>query len=186
MKYNFSKKRNDYMTPPELIDNLLKEIGIDKFDLDVCCSQINIPAFHHCLDGVKDGLASHWLKLNWMNPPFDVCDKWVKKAVKEQEKGNTTYSLIPVRTETKFWHDHILFNPNVEIRYLRKGLCFIDPETSKPVQMEVTHKKTGEKRLVDGVYKNALAIVVFKGHKGATEQLPLTQYSKADIFDEYF
>lgn len=172
-KYNFEQKRNDYMTPPGLINNLLKEIGFGAFDMDVCCTEYNIPARYHNIDGIIDGLKTDWMKLNWMNPPFDVCDKWVKKAVAEQEKGNTTYALIPARTETKFWHDHILFNPNVEVRFLRKGLCFIDPETLKPVQMEVTDKKTGNKKLVDGVYKNALAIVIFKGCESPTKQMTL-------------
>jgi len=177
-KYNFEQKRNDYMTPPELIENLLKDIGVDKFDLDVCCSQRNIPANYHYIDYIDDGLTSVWEKLNWMNPPFDVCDKWVKKAYQEQQKGNTTYSLIPVRTETKFWHDCILFNPHCEIRYLRKGLCFIDPETMKPIQMEVMNKKTGTKQLKDGVFKNALAIVIFKGFAPDIEQLHFAPLAK--------
>lgn len=161
--YKLTSKRSDYMTPPEVLEALLKEIGVEKFDLDVCCTRKNVPAHNHNIDGVTDGLSVDWQKLNWMNPPFDVCDKWVKKAAKEQEKGNTTYSLIPVRTEAKFWHTHILFNPHCEIRFLRKGLCFIDPSTLKPVQMTVKDTKTGTMKEVDGVFKNALAIVIFKG-----------------------
>lgn len=55
--------------------------------------------------------------------------------------------LIPVRTETKYWHEYILFNPNVEIEWLRKGYSFLNPDDLKPM----------------GVFKNALALVYFKG-----------------------
>ena len=55
--------------------------------------------------------------------------------------------LIPVRTETAYWHDYILHNENVEITWLRKGYRFINPETKQPM----------------GIFKNALAFVLFKG-----------------------
>jgi len=43
-KYNFEQKRNDYQTPPELYNKALMLMGLDEFDLDVCCSTANIPA----------------------------------------------------------------------------------------------------------------------------------------------
>ena len=144
-KYNFKNLRNDYMTPPELIELALKIKGVEYFVLDVCCSKKNIPALYHYIDGKKDGLTRPWEILNWCNPPFDECDKWVKKAYVEQQKGNETVMLIPVRTETKYWHDCILFNKNVKIHWLRKGHSFINPDTNKPM----------------GVFKNALALIFF-------------------------
>lgn len=186
MKYNFEQKRNDYMTPPKLVTDLLNEIGRKEFDCDVCCSTNNIPATVHFYNGVTDGLKQYnWQKLNWMNPPFDECPKWIKKAYAEQQKGNTTYMLIPVRTETSYWHDCILDNPHCEIRYLRKGLSFIDPETMRPVQMEVKDKKTGLKRFVDGVYKNALAIVIFRGVEAAEKQLNCLCRQPGQTDDEF-
>lgn len=146
MKYNFEQRRNDYKTPQDLIKKALQIAGATQFDLDTCCSEYNIPARLHCLYGESDGLTGNWQRLNWCNPPFDECQKWIKKAAEEQDKGNRTIMLIPVRTETKYWHDYILFNPNVQIHWLRKGLAFIDPETNKPC----------------GVFKNALALVDFK------------------------
>lgn len=147
MKYNFEQKRNDYETPPELVKLGLKIANREKeFDMDVCCSHYNIPAKLHLLDGEYDGLKEEWSNLNWCNPPYDECDKWVKKAYEEQQKGGATVMLIPVRTETKYWHDYILFNPDVEIHWLRKGYGFINPETNNSM----------------GVFKNALALVYFK------------------------
>lgn len=78
-----------------------------------------------------------------------------KKASEEQAKGNTTFMLIPARTETKYWADYILDETgrtnrtNVDVIFLRKGLCFIEPDT-------------GEKM---PIFKNALALVTFRGIK---------------------
>lgn len=144
-KYNFEQKRNDYMSPPELVNMALEEKSRAFFDLDVCCSEFNIPAIHYYTDGDCDGLKMPWKNLNWCNPPFDTCAKWIKKAFEEQQLGNETVMLIPVRTETKYWHEYILFNPKVKIQWLRKGYSFINPDDKKPM----------------GVFKNALALVYF-------------------------
>lgn len=144
-KYNFEQKRNDYETPPELVEMALQLVKADKFDLDVCCSRHNIPAKKHYILGEYDGLRNDWEKLNWCNPPYDECQKWIKKAHDEMLKGNTTVMLIPVRTETKYFHDYILWDDKVKIYWLRKGYGFINPDTGKTC----------------GVFKNALALVIF-------------------------
>ena len=148
MKYNFEQKRNDYQTPPELYNKALMLMGLDEFDLDVCCSTANIPAKFHFIEGFADGLLWDWEHYNWCNPPFNECVKWIKKAYNEQQKGNNTIMLLPVRTETKYWHDYILFNQNVTIYWLKKGTRFIDPDTQKEMD----------------VFKNALALIYFKGN----------------------
>lgn len=52
--------------------------------------------------------------------------------------------LIPVRTETKYWHDFILNNPAIHLEWLRKGYKFLDKNNNEM-----------------GVFKNALALVYF-------------------------
>lgn len=152
-KYNFEQKRNDYETPPELYKIALQLAHAEQFDLDVCCSRQNIPAKHHYINGISDGLKLDWEKLNWCNPPYKYAPIWVKKAAQEQKKGKHTIMLIPARTETKYWHDYILDSfggtnrEHVRVEFLRKGYRFINPDT-------------GEKM---GVYKNALALVYFEG-----------------------
>jgi len=147
MKYNFEQKRNDYETPPELLIKGLKIAGREqKFELDVCCSSKNVPAFNYYIEGEHNGLVEDWMSVNWCNPPYNECPKWVKKAYDEQQKGHKTVMLIPVRTETAYYHNYILFNPKVEIHWLRKGYGFINPDTGESC----------------GVFKNALALVYFK------------------------
>ena len=162
-KYNFNFTKNDYLTPPELIEKLLSFKDEREFDLDVCCRFKNIPAKKHYVFGETDGLKAPWERFNWMNPPFDTGYEWVKKAVAEQQKGNTTFSILPTRTETAFWQEYIIKNPLCLVQHLRKGLNFIDPETMKPVTMQKKNPQTGMIEETPGVYKNALSVVIFAG-----------------------
>ena len=162
-KYVFTAQRDDYLTPTEIIKSVLKKHKRKSFDCDVCCSIDNIPAnFRFKKDGLYfsddikihdyNGLLGSWYGFNWCNPPFPLCKEFIKKAAEEQKQGKTTVMLIPARVETKYWHDHILKDgkanrPNVEVIFLRKGICFIDPDTKEKMP----------------VFKNALALVTFKG-----------------------
>lgn len=179
-KYNYDCKRDDYLTPPELILKVLADNGLQQFDCDVCCSQDNIPAaFRYRKDGLylssgncvslKNGLTGPWFPINWCNPPFKIAREFVKKAIEEQKKGNTTFMLLPVRTETDYWYTLIMqegkpVRESIEITFLKKGLCFLEPNTGKPVQMKKT-KADGSIEYVDGVYKDGLALVIFRGIK---------------------
>lgn len=164
IKYVYKSTRDDYLTPSKFYENLMEKEDLGIFDCDVCCSIFNVPAlFHYKKDGLynleskkisdKNGLGGDWFKYNWCNPPFGACIDFVKKAVHEQKRGNTTFMLMPARVETKYWHDYILDanggtnRAGVEVRFLRKGLRFINPDN-------------GEKL---GIYKNALALVIFRG-----------------------
>ena len=62
----------------------------------------------------------------------------------EQQKGHVTCMLLPVRSETRYWHDYILNNDMVYIHWLRKGYRFLDKDNNEM-----------------GVFKNALALVIF-------------------------
>lgn len=144
MKYNYTMNANDYKTPPVLYQKALNFFVLDEFDLDTCTSERNIPAKAYYIEGETDGLAADWEKYNWCNPPFNEAKKWIEKAYKEQQKGNMTCMLIPVRTETKYFHDYILNNPAIHIDWLRKGYKFLDKDNNEM-----------------GVFKNALALIYF-------------------------
>jgi len=163
-KYSYTMLDNRYLTPPILIENGLKLLSqikgvatIDKFDLDVCCSNHNVPAKEYFTFPEHDGLKETWKEYNWCNPPFNECDKWVKKAYSESLEGKTTVMLIPARTETKYFHEYILYpeTKNVEVVWLRKGYRFLNAETKEEM----------------GIFKNALCFVIFKGVKQKCQQI---------------
>ena len=178
MKYNFTSQKNNYLTPASFYEKVLEDNHLTMFDCDVCCSQFNIPAklyYKHdglySINGTKladqNGLTGTWFNTNWCNPPFNITDKFVYKAIEEQKKGHTTYMLLPARTETAYWYNGILDKGKAErkdisITFLRKGLCFIDAETGEPIKMRVK-QKNGTYKEVDGTYKDALALVIFRG-----------------------
>lgn len=175
-KYNFQSIRDDYLTPPAIYQQVLQENDLPYFECDTCCSKYNIPALiyykrdgQYALNkkiGEENGLTGDWFAFNWCNPPFGQCEEFVKKAAEQQQKGKTTFMLIPARPETEYWQKYILQNgkanrANVEVHFYKKGICFIDPDTMQPIKMKV--RKNGKEKFVDGVYKNPLALVTFKG-----------------------
>lgn len=153
VKYNYNSNTNDYKTPPAIYEMALKYLNIDKFTLDACCSDKHIPSYLHFIKGKNDGLEEHWATYTWCNPPYNECEKWVTKAYYEVEKGYCAIAvlLLPVRTETKYWHKYILNNSNCQIQLLRKGYRFLN---KSDVEM--------------GVFKNALALVYFTQEKQET------------------
>ncbi len=167
--YKLTSTREDYMTPKQIIDNILYIEGVEKFDLDVCCNETNIPAHEYyraevdietgqVTNIINDGLLLPWKNLNWCNPPFSKSIKWIKKAMKEQQEGHSTWLILPFRPECAYWDDilcqqgqwngRILENDRIHLELLRKGLCFVDPIT----------------RSYAGVFKNPLALLKLKGY----------------------
>ena len=184
MTYKLTSLRYDYLTPPSFLEQVLNIAGLNKFDCDVCCSQFNVPAhFYYKEDGLYfryksrlserisalNGLRGRWFKHNWCNPPFNITSKFVYKALEEQTRGNTTYMLLPARTETHYWHNGIMIEgkpikKDIDITFLKKELCFLNPDTTKTIKMKIK-QKNGSIKLVDGLCKEPLALVIFKGVK---------------------
>jgi len=50
--------------------------------------------------------------------------KWIRKAYESAQEGATVVCLVPSRTDTQWWHDHVL--PHAELRYIRGRLKFND------------------------------------------------------------
>lgn len=118
----FTSKRHDWETPQELFDDLDREFG--PFDLDVCATPDNAKVQRY-FTPEDDGLAQEWHGLCFMNPPYgrDIA-RWVEKARTEAEEGRATVvALIPARTDTRYWHEHI-FDVADHILFLRGRVKF--------------------------------------------------------------
>jgi len=80
-----------WLTPPAVMSSLEEKFG--KFDFD--------PSPFPRPQGF-DGLIADWGINNYLNPPFKFGAKgiisWVRKAVAEQAKGNSTLLVWPVAT----------------------------------------------------------------------------------------
>lgn len=77
-----------------------------------------------------DGLFTAWGEVTFCNPPYSDIARWVRKAHHEAERGCTVVLLIPSRTDTRWWHDHVMTAD--EIRFVRGRLKFGNAKTGAP------------------------------------------------------
>ena len=131
-----------WLTPKDVYDKLDQEFN---FSFDPCP--------YPRPDGF-DGLKVCWGDSNYVNPPFKGPTAWVRKAIKEYEKGKKVVFVFPIDK----WV-HMFIEAGAEIRNLKdvrwcsiengepgKGTgrwiaCFVlDPKKLKQVQKEIKLK----------------------------------------------
>jgi len=130
----YSSERDDWMTPPELVNALLEFEGRTEFDLDPCCSEKNIPADVHYTYPEHDGLALPWtgvmtrtVPLVWVNPPYgDLLSKFMQKMSEEADAGARIWAIVPARTEAKYQHEHGLVRAGFTV-FMKRRIRFIKP-----------------------------------------------------------
>lgn len=133
---HFSSKSMEWETPQDFFDKIQKEFNLE---LDVCATNDN----HKLYDWwtkEDDGLSQNWKPWRcWMNPPYGrEIGKWVEKASTVGAK--IVVALLPARTDTKWFHDHI-YN-KAEIRFIKGRLKFGGHKNSAPFpSMLVIFKK---------------------------------------------
>lgn len=121
-KNSFKSKSVEYSTPIEIVMPLKNEFNLV---LDVCASIDN----HKCAKYYTkehDSLNRKWHKIgnSWMNPPWSrELKKWVEKAYNESLKGITVVCLLPVRTNTLWWH-RLIIDTGAEVRFLKGEIKF--------------------------------------------------------------
>ncbi|MFQ5464211.1 MAG: DNA N-6-adenine-methyltransferase [Phycisphaerae bacterium] len=124
-----------WQTPAELLEILYAAFGI--FDLDPCSPVANRSAApvkaHVYYTEADDGLSIPWHGTVYVNPPYGRSLKsWVAKAEAEVRCGNarTVVALIPARTDTRYWHQHIAGTATVF--FLRGRLTFGSADAAAP------------------------------------------------------
>lgn len=135
-KVVFSSKSEDWATPRKLAAELVAEFGITH---DVCASKKNavVPSFWSKKDrALMQGWSTADHTRLWMNPPYGRgIGDWVVKARVAAAFGATVVCLLPSRTDTAWWHDHVI-RPSaavdIEIRFLRGRLHFNESKNPAP------------------------------------------------------
>jgi hypothetical protein len=123
----FTSLRGDWKTPKALYQALDAEFH---FDHDPCPTKPK-----------ADGLVGVWGRVNFVNPPYGKeVKKWIEKGFQEHLKGKTVVFLIPSRTDTRWWHSHIMKAD--EIRFIRGRLRFDDQKNSAPFPSAIAIFKT--------------------------------------------
>ena len=120
-----SSEKLDWCTPPDFFKELDDEFH---FDLDAAATPKSAKCQKYFTpddDALQQDWGGHTV---FLNPPYGrTLNKWVEKAHGEgQKEGTTVVVLIPARTDTSYFHDHIL--GKAEIRFLRGRLKFTDED----------------------------------------------------------
>ncbi len=117
-----SSKTEDWATPLDFFGPLNAEF---EFTLDPCCSDWNRKCPQFFTKG-DDGLSKPWAPHRvFMNPPYGhAIAAWMAKAREERERGALVVALVPARTDTGWWHEHVVGKAN-EIRFVRGRIKFV-------------------------------------------------------------
>lgn len=146
----FSSRSDDWATPQATFDGLHTEFG---FALDVCASATNRKCHaYYGLDHIdpvrRDGLTNDWAaevgdRAAWCNPPYGTSiGLWMAKAAASAARGAIIVSLVPVRSDTAWWHDNVMAAA-AEVRLVRRRLRFGDGRGSAPFPSAVVVFRPG-------------------------------------------
>jgi len=135
----FSRQSDEWSTPQYLFDALDVEFT---FGLDAAATETNAKctAFFTAED---DALTQDWCVLArpwsiFVNPPYSQCRAFVHKAAESAKYGAQVVMLLPARTDTRWFHDHIWDaehacpRTRVEVRFLKGRLRFGEAQNSAP------------------------------------------------------
>jgi site-specific DNA-methyltransferase (adenine-specific) len=125
----FSSKSDEWGTPQALYDELNRRYH---FELDPCATDSN----HKCeryFTKEQDGLSQSWGGYRvFCNPPYGrQIGQWVKKCA-EHGKEHLAVMLIPVRTDTQWFHEYIYNKPNVDIEFIKRRIRFSNTSCDAP------------------------------------------------------
>jgi len=136
-RVHFASGKQDWGTPPELLKVLHEEFN---FTADLAANADNhlLPVWlgpGHPTVECRDALTIPWRPLvgrgvGFCNPPYDRCADFLRVAHVELGHGVSSVFLIPARTDTKFWHDHVAAAD--EIRFLKGRLRFVGAVQGAP------------------------------------------------------
>ena len=123
MKNRNLNHSDNWETPKDLYDKLDAQYN---FDFDPC------PIHYGEIPKDKDGLLIPWGKSNFVNPPYSrkLKEAFIKRAIAEKAKGNSSVLLLPVSTSTQVFHRLVLPNAD-KIIFLEGRVKFKGYNTKK-------------------------------------------------------
>ena len=117
------KASDHYATPRAFYDQLNRKYH---FNMDPCPYKSTV-----------DGLQLQWRGVVYVNPPYSNIYPWLKKGYDElcqigrENPCHTVIYLLPVRTDTKYFHDFIMKRARA-IYFIKGRLHFNDDKNPAP------------------------------------------------------
>ena len=76
-------------------------------------------------------LREDWAGSVWVHVDYGNVEAWLRKIVRERERGVTVVALMPARTSTSYFHDYVLGQAN-EVRFVRGRLVMDGTKKQSP------------------------------------------------------
>ena len=112
-----SSEKHDWETPGWLVREIKEKIG--PIALDPATGPANPVGAQDFFTVQDNALSILWAPygLIYCNPPYGrAVSTWTQKFVDEAERGCSILALLPARTDTKWWQDHVS---------TASGICFL-------------------------------------------------------------
>lgn len=117
--------KQDYGTPPELLEAVKHGLGITNFYRDLAASHENAVCERYFTESVN-ALIQSWEtppgQWNWLNPPFGRMSPWVTKACGEAQDSNIVM-LVPAAVGSNWWRDWV--HKRCMVWFLNGRLTFV-------------------------------------------------------------
>lgn len=127
----FSSRSDEWFTPPALAQALADRYAGGAFALDAaaCAASKKAPRFY--TEG-EDALTRDWHAdagggSVWLNPPYSKVGPFLERAARTAQSGTTVVCLVPARTDTAWFHDHVLPHAT-EVLLVRGRITFTRPD----------------------------------------------------------
>jgi phage N-6-adenine-methyltransferase len=100
----YSSASDEWGTPPAYFAKLNRRYG---FTLDPCATADNAKCVLF-FTKEQNGLAQDWGRHRvFCNPPYREIRKWARKCFEASQGGALVVLLVPVRTDTRWFHDWV-------------------------------------------------------------------------------
>jgi phage N-6-adenine-methyltransferase len=123
------RSKQDYNTPPEFIEAVMKRLKIDSFDCDLAADDNNALCdiyYTAEMSALPDDISWHWGSgWNWLNPPFDQIGKFAFKAAVQSRRGVKIAMLVPASVGANWFRDYVHGLAGVQVLFLNGRITFV-------------------------------------------------------------
>jgi phage N-6-adenine-methyltransferase len=121
--FNRGKSRQDFATPSDFREAVVKRFGRPDWDLAADDKNWFCPEY---FDEEQDSLKLNWHTLNrrllWLNPPFGDITPWAKKCAEESTRGALILFLTPASVGANWFSEHV--HNKARVYFLSPRLSF--------------------------------------------------------------
>lgn len=126
--------RQDYQTPPELLEAVKRKLGIYELSCDLAADENNTVVKDVYYTEAMNSLQLSWNfgggKWSWCNPPYANIQPWVTKALEEAAEGAYIAMLLPASVGANWWWKYV--EAHAYTLFLNGRITFVGETTPYP------------------------------------------------------